>query len=117
MILHVSKTPAEVIQSLAEFFIRTAEQSIEANDRFIVSLSGGSSPKALYELLAANYKTAIDWKKVQFFFGDERYVSAEDDRYNGLIVDKALFDPLNIPDENIYKIDTSLDPAESAKDY
>jgi 6-phosphogluconolactonase len=117
MILHVSKTPAEVIQSLAEFFIRTAQQSIEANGRFIVSLSGGSSPKALYELLAENYNTAIDWNKVYFFFGDERYVPADDDRYNGLMIDKALFDPLKIPAANIYKIDTSLDPAESAKDY
>jgi len=117
MILHVSKSPAEVIESLAEFFVRTAEQSIEANGRFIVSLSGGSSPKALYELLASNYRIEINWNKVFFFFGDERYVPADDDRYNGQMVDKALFNPLNIPKENIFKIDTSLEISESARDY
>ena len=117
MILHVSKSPAEVIESLAEFFVRTAEQSIEANGRFIVSLSGGSSPKALYELLASNYRNEINWNKVFFFFGDERYVPADDDRYNGQMVDKALFNPLNIPKENIFKIDTSLEISESARDY
>ena len=117
MILHVSKSPAEVIESLAEFFVRTAQQSIETNGRFIVSLSGGSSPKALYELLASNYRNEINWNKVFFFFGDERYVPADDDRYNGQMVDKALFNPLNIPKENIFKIDTSLETSESAKDY
>ena len=117
MILHVSKTSAEVIHSLAEFFIRTAQQAIQDNGRFTVSLSGGSSPKALYELLAAKYSTAIDWKKVFFFFGDERYVPADDERYNGLMVDKALFHPLEIPAQNIFKIDTSLDTVASAKDY
>lgn len=117
MILHVSQTPAEVISSLAEFFVSSAKRSIETDGRFIVSLSGGSSPKALYELLSRNYKDAIDWNKVYFFFGDERYVPADDDRYNGQMVDKSLFHPLNIPQENIYKVDTSLETAESAKDY
>jgi 6-phosphogluconolactonase len=117
MILHVSKAPEEVIQSLAEFFIHSAQQAIDTDGRFIVSLSGGSSPKALYELLSASYRDAIDWTKVYCFFGDERYVPATDERYNGQMVDKALFLPLNIPEKNIYKIDTSLDPVESAKDY
>src|SRR6476660_8544349 len=117
MILHVSKTPQEVIGSLAEFFVQLGKQSIEASGRFTVSLSGGSSPKALYELLAKTYASELSWDKVFFFFGDERYVPATDDRYNGQMVDKALFNPLHIPEDHIFRIDTSLEVAESALDY
>jgi 6-phosphogluconolactonase len=117
MILHVSKTPQEVTESLAEFFVRTGQESIKANGWFVVSLSGGSSPKALYELLAKNYADELSWDKVVFFFGDERYVPANDDRYNGKMVDETLFQPLNIPRDHIFMIETSLEPAESAKDY
>lgn len=117
MILHVSKTPSEVTQSLAEFFVRTGSTAITTTGRFIVSLSGGSSPKALYELLAKQYARQLDWNRVYFFFGDERYVAATDDRYNGKMVDQALFIPLAIPETNIYRIDTSLSTSEAAMDY
>jgi len=117
MILHVSNTPQEVTESLAEFFVQLGKQSIEASGRFTVSLSGGSSPKALYELLAKNYASALSWDQVYFFFGDERYVPATDDRYNGQMVDKALFFPLQIPAQHIFRVDTSLEVTQSAIDY
>lgn len=118
MLLHVYDTPAEVTNALAVFFISTGNEAIEKNGRFNVSLSGGSSPKALYELLASDdFKTRIDWTRVYFFFGDERYVPAKDERYNGHMVQKALFEPLQIKDAQIFLFDTTLEPAACAADY
>jgi 6-phosphogluconolactonase len=116
--LHIYKTTDEVLHGLAAYFIEAANKAIAANGQFVVSLSGGSSPKSLYELLASDtYKGQVDWKKVYFFFGDERNVPDTDKDSNALMAKKALFDPLKISSAQIFKVDTSLSPAEAADDY
>jgi 6-phosphogluconolactonase len=117
MNLNVFKSEQEVLQRLAEFFITVAQQSISANGRFLVALSGGSSPKKLYELLASNYKNNLEWNKVYFFFGDERYVSHTDPNSNYLMVKRALFDPLVISETQIFPVDTSVEPKVAAQKY
>jgi 6-phosphogluconolactonase len=117
MNLNVFKSEQEVLQRLAEFFITVAQQSISANGRFSVALSGGSSPKKLYELLASNYKNNLEWNKVYFFFGDERYVSHTDPNSNYLMVKRALFDPLVISETQIFPVDTSVEPKVAAEKY
>ncbi|MFT7001743.1 MAG: 6-phosphogluconolactonase, partial [Spirosomataceae bacterium] len=76
--LHIYHSPAEVINNYAAYFIKTAKESIEENGKFTVVLSGGNSPKSVFELLAKEYTHAIDWTSVYFFFGDERYVLSND---------------------------------------
>ncbi|MBK0381578.1 6-phosphogluconolactonase [Pedobacter sp. SD-b] len=115
---NVFKTPEESIQALAAFFVSCANEAIKKNDKFSVALSGGSSPKKLYELLAsADFKSKTDWKKVHFFFGDERYVPHNHPDSNYLMAKTALFDHLDIEEFQINKVDTSLDPAAAAQDY
>ncbi|MGA0557906.1 6-phosphogluconolactonase [Larkinella sp. VNQ87] len=117
-ILHIYETADATLVALADFFVETAKMAIAETGRFSVSLSGGSSPKKLYELLATpEYSRRIDWDKVDFFFGDERYVPADHPDSNALMVKKALFDPLRIPAENIFAVDTSLPPDEAAEQY
>jgi 6-phosphogluconolactonase len=117
-ILHVLETADLAVLELAEFFIRTAKESIAETGRFSVALSGGSSPKKLYELLASpDFSSQLDWDKVDFFFGDERYVPADDPDSNALMGKKALFEPLRIPAKNIFTVDTSLPPDEAAEHY
>lgn len=110
MQLHVFDTPEEVIEQLAEHIINV----INTRERCNFALSGGSSPKKLYELLASR---AADWHKVYFFFGDERFVPFDHPDNNGLMVKKALFDPLNIDESHIFYIDTNLDPDAAAAKY
>jgi 6-phosphogluconolactonase len=118
MKLNVFNTADDVLLNLANYFITLAEQSIAANDKFTVALSGGSSPKKLYELLASDaFKAKVDWEKVYFFFGDERNVPQDDKDSNYLMAKTALFDPLEIDDSNIFAVDTSLSPAEAAEEY
>lgn len=117
MKLNVFNTENEVLAALAAHFVKIANESIAGNGRFSVALSGGSSPKKLYELLASAYHDKIEWEKVYFFFGDERYVPQTDPESNYLMVKKALFDPLHIGSSNIFAIDTSLNPTEAAQKY
>lgn len=117
MNLLIYKTIEELTEDLADYIIKIAEVSIEENDRFNFVLTGGSSPKALYHFLAKECEHRIDWEKVYFFFGDERNVPANDENYNGLMAKKALLDPLNIEDDHIFYVDTTLAPEKAAIEY
>ena len=117
MAIHVFPSGDEAIQALARFFIDHAQNAIAERGRFNVSLSGGNSPKKLYELLATEYTRAIDWSKACFFFGDERYVPLDHPDSNALMAKKALFDPLQIDPAQVYAVDTALEPAKAASAY
>ena len=116
--LHIYKTADETIKGLADYFVQTVNTAIKEKGRCAVVLSGGNSPKKLYELLASSdYSGQIDWDKIYFFFGDERYVPFTDPENNGSMVKKTLFQPLMVADANIFYINTVVPPDESAKKY
>jgi len=107
-----------VLVNLAAYFATIARKAINENGKCSVALSGGSSPKKLYELLSSHgFKDQVEWPKMDFFFGDERFVPQTDSRSNYLMAKKALFDPLSIDPEHIFAVDTSLQPVEAADKY
>jgi 6-phosphogluconolactonase len=63
-------------------WIRMANEAIDARGQFTVALSGGSTPKAIFELLTRDYADAVDWQKVRFFWSDERSVPLDDSASN-----------------------------------
>ena len=70
----------ELSTAAAELFVKVAAESTRARGRFRVALSGGSTPRGVYELLASDrFKSRIDWSSVDIFWGDERYVVRKDD--------------------------------------
>lgn len=116
--IRIFKTVEKLLAAMADYFVTIAQSSIALRGEFNVALSGGSSPKKLYELLASPpFKQQIYWDKINFFFGDERYVPANDPENNALMVKTALFDPLNISASKIFPVNTFLSPDESAKEY
>ncbi len=115
--LNVFKESNDAIEALATLFIKSGKLAIATNDKFSVALSGGSSPKKLYELLASKYCNDLDWKKVYFFFGDERYVAHDHLDSNYLMAKEAMLDRLQIAEKQVFKVDTSLDPAGAALEY
>jgi 6-phosphogluconolactonase len=118
MKLNIFNSADEVLTALANYFVKVATESIAAKNKFTVALSGGSSPKKLYELLAStSYADHVDWEKVYFFFGDERNVPQDHKDSNYLMAKKALFDPLLISPANVFPVDTTFDPAEAAARY
>ena len=108
----------EVINALAQSICHASELAIKKRGRFNFVLSGGSSPRKLYELLASkNYHNKIAWNKTYFFFGDERFVPENDPQRNSLMVKEVLFDPLKITKSHIFNVDTSGSPEEAARKY
>ena len=77
-------------------------QAIAARGRFAVALSGGSTPKALYSLLAtAEFTGQLDWRQIHLFFGDERCVAADHAESNFRMVTESLLAKISIPNENV----------------
>ncbi|MCW3091146.1 MAG: pgl [Ferruginibacter sp.] len=118
MKLNIYETVDELLQKLAEFIVEAAAESIKDYGRFTVALSGGSSPENLYKLLASdNFRNAIEWKNVYFFLGDERYVPLTDNASNYKMINRVLFQPLQIDWSQIFPVDTTHVPEDAAVDY
>jgi 6-phosphogluconolactonase len=101
--IRIAKDKDELNTLAAAKFVEIANSAITNRGRFAVSLAGGSTPKSLYRLLAgAKFKDKIDWRRVIFFFGDERYVPPTDPESNFRMASENLFDLLGTPSENIF---------------
>jgi 6-phosphogluconolactonase len=118
MSLFIYDSVDELIEKMAEDFTKKVNAAIDDSGECNLVLSGGNSPKRLYELLTSYpYKTEIDWDKIYFFFADERCVPFNDPANNGSMIKKALFEPLKIADSRVFYISTMQSPEESAKKY
>ncbi|MGO9165903.1 MAG: 6-phosphogluconolactonase [Candidatus Sulfotelmatobacter sp.] len=115
--IEVLATAADLFHAAAEEFVRAARTAIGAQGRFTVALSGGSTPKALYSLLASNYADFI-WNRVFLFFGDERHVPPTDAESNYRMVQESLLTKIAIPAENVFRVPAeNPDAAAAAADY
>lgn len=87
--------------------------------RFTVSLSGGSTPKRLYERLASPaYRDRFPWDRTEWFFGDERFVPADDADSNFHMVSDAMLSHVPAPKDSVHAFDTALaTPEEAALAY
>jgi 6-phosphogluconolactonase len=115
--LLIYKTKSELLEDLADYVIAIGEKAIAERDCFNFVLTGGSSPKELYTMLATTYRDKLDWSKVYFFIGDERNVPADNEDYNGLMAKKSILDPLNVAADHIFYVDTTLAPEKAAIEY
>lgn len=118
MQLHVAKDADSLSQELAEWITADIGKVLRTKDRYTLVLSGGSTPKNLYELLASPvYSDRINWKKIHIFFGDERYVPFEDERNNGKMAYDTLLHHVPVPEDQIHYMNTSVKPDQSAREY
>ncbi|HXP73729.1 MAG TPA: 6-phosphogluconolactonase [Stellaceae bacterium] len=119
------KNPATFeIHADADAVARSAAAAISAAataslGRFAVCLAGGSTPKRLYELLAASeFRARLPWPRIHWFWGDERFVPRHDPQSNYAMVDAALLSRAPIPPENIHGVPIEgLTPDSSAAAY
>ena len=104
---------SEISDTAAELFIKIGNQAILQSNKFTVALAGGSTPKSLYRLLTTDaFNNRIDWRKVFFFFGDERNVAPDGEESNFRMANESLLKPLQIPSENIFRWYTEVGNAE-----
>jgi 6-phosphogluconolactonase len=113
----IYNNPEELFHDLSEYILNIATHSISEKGSFNFVLTGGNSPKKLYEILATTYKDKIDWSKVFFFFGDERNVLPDHESYNGLMAKRSILDPLQIAEDHIFYVNTALEPEQAALEY
>jgi 6-phosphogluconolactonase len=115
--IEVLPTPVDLFNAAAEEFVELGNAAISARNRFTVALSGGSTPKSLYSLLAANYPD-FSWKRTFLFFGDERHVPPTDPDSNYRMVNEALISRIKIPPANVFRVKAeNPDAAAVADDY
>ena len=108
----------ELSRKAAEQFVGLARQAIAARGRFAVALSGGSTPKALYSLLAtAAFSEQLDWRQIHLFFGDERCVAPDHAESNYRMVAASLLAKIVIPNENVQRMAGELAPEAAAAAY
>lgn len=111
-------TPQDLFQAAAEEVIAVAAKAIDQRGRFTIALSGGSTPKGLYTLLAANAGSSLAWPEMFFFFGDERHVPPESADSNYRMANESLFSKAPIPSENIFRVPAEIgDAAQAAAEY
>ena len=97
-----------LIDRAKELIVTKINQTLEKSDRVTIALSGGSTPKALYEKLA---QEKLNWEKIHIFWGDERYVSPEHPDSNQRMAKLAWLDKVPIPAANIHPMPTSAGDA------
>lgn len=107
-----------LMQAAAEEVVTLATAAIAAHGRFSVALSGGSTPKALYALLAEPpFAGQVDWTRAHVFWGDERTVPPDHADSNYRMAHEAWLGHSGILPEHVYRIHGELDPAQAAADY
>ena len=111
----VYKDPGVLADAVATWLLQKAV----AQDRFCVCLSGGSTPKRLYETLASPaFVGRFPWDKTHWFWGDERFVPADHPESNYRMTRLAMLDKAPIPEGNIHRIVTETSDADrAAEDY
>jgi 6-phosphogluconolactonase len=118
--VHVLPDIAALSRAAADELLRAAHAATEKRARFTVALSGGSTPKAIFGLVAADDaagRNKLPWDKVQIFFGDERHVSPDHPDSNYRMANEALLSKVPIPPANVHRIRAELDAARSAAEY
>ena len=109
--------PAGIAAEAAERIFWASRTAIDERGKFSSALSGGSTPKLLHDVLAAEYRDVIKWEKVEIFFGDERCVPPEHPESNYRMARETLLSKVPIPGDNIYRMRGEIDPHEAAKEY
>lgn len=110
-------THEEAIRFAAIHWIHTGQRAIQRNGRFTVALSGGSSPKAVFEHICKEHIKDLDWTKVYLFWSDERAVPPTSSESNYKMAMDSGFSSLPIPAHQIFRMKGEENIEKNAKDY
>ena len=117
--VRVENSPEDVARQAAEIFARLAKQAAGGGKPLRVALSGGSTPKLIYQLLSGGpLREEVSWGNIQFFFGDERWVPPTSVDSNYKLANDGLLQPLDISRDHIFPMPTeNVEPQEAAAEY
>ena len=118
--VQVSSTPAAVAQAAADLFAEAVINAARNRGHARVAISGGSTPKTMFELLAdpaQPHLNQIPWAQLQLFWVDERCVPPDNDESNYKMTHQAMLAKVPLPASNIHRMEGELDPEEAASRY
>ncbi len=107
-------TPQELFEAAAEVVVRTARASVDQSGRFTIALSGGSTPRSLFNLLATNARSSLPWEQTFFFWGDERHVPPTDPESNYRMADEAMLSKIPVAAANVFRVPAENPDANAA---
>jgi 6-phosphogluconolactonase len=114
----VAATVDEIAKRAAESFADAVSKAVAATGVARVAISGGSTPRAVFELLAAEpYLSRIPWQQLQLFWVDERCVPPTHEESNYRMTKAAMLDKVPLPAESVHRMEGELDPEEAASRY
>jgi 6-phosphogluconolactonase len=106
------------VQLSTAFIVDAGRQALSENDRFVMALSGGSTPRAIYQALPVLWnKHDLEWGKVHILWSDERCVPFDDPESNYRMASETLLDAIDIPGDHVHPMHCDEDPAASADRY
>jgi 6-phosphogluconolactonase len=104
-VIEIYTDPQSLAVEAADKFARLADSFVKETGLFSVALSGGSTPKAMFSILAEKpYAGRLPWRSIRFFWGDERAVQPDHADSNYRMADQTLLSKVAVPGENIYRI-------------
>jgi 6-phosphogluconolactonase len=112
--IRILETQADLFAAAAAEFAALATEAVSARGRFSVALSGGSTPRGLFSLLASGAFPGVPWERVFCFWGDERHVPPEDHESNYRMAREALLSRVPLPEQNIFRIPSENPDAKAA---
>jgi 6-phosphogluconolactonase len=117
--IKVVPDPKALTEEAARRIVAAAEARLADNNHFFsLVLSGGSTPKTLYELLASEpYRSQLNWSKIEIYFGDERCVPPDHPDSNYLMAYTSMLSKLPIPPANIHRMRGEINPEAAAMEY
>ncbi len=116
--LRILENGEELAREAADFVAWAGEQAIKSAGTFRLALSGGSTPRRLYTLLAEPALAGrLDWRRVAVFFGDERCVPPDHADSNFRMANETLFRPLRIAGDRIFRMRGEDEPDQAARHY
>jgi 6-phosphogluconolactonase len=114
--IRIFEDPKSLFQGAAEEFASQATAAVRSRGRFTVALSGGSTPRSLYSLLAT--KASLPWDQIYFFFGDERHVPPDNQESNYRMARESILAKVPVPAENVFRVPAeNRDANQAAESY
>jgi 6-phosphogluconolactonase len=111
----IYENPKKVVKALAKKLYKIIKETTQP--KFNIALSGGKTPKLLFEVLVSKYSTEIPWQKIHLWWGDERCVPPDNKESNFKLASDKLISQVLIPEENIHRIKGENIPVEEANRY
>ncbi len=110
-------SPVRLARAAAETIVETLRTAVTERGRASFGLTGGSTPRPLYRLLAAEYRSALDWQQVHVFWGDERHVPHDAADSNYRLAAETLLAGLPVAEAHVHPAPTGGTPEADARAY